>query len=174
MADKYYEQLVSRQPTRREKAGEAFVWAGAVLLSAAGFVLVGHYLKAYAIALLLAVLFVLLALLYGRRTSAEYEYQFVVNELRADRILSKGSRRSLTAMDLTGVSAFGRYRAGTKRRYRPYRFYYCCTGKDADAYFLFRGSGTDSEMLVFEPDETLLGHIREVLPRAALTEERGD
>ncbi len=165
--EQYYEQTVQKIPTTGEKLLAVLVWIGAVAAAGGGFYLM--VIVVPQIGSLLALIFMLmvfmLAVLYTKRLNPEFCYEFTEGKLSVDKIAKKGSRTTLTQIDFSRLTSFGRYTPAKKREHKPYRTYTATTGRTKELWYTVcladRGR---KDMVIFEPDEQLLELIKRSLP----------
>ncbi len=160
----YYEQSVKKLPTTRDYWLAVLVWFGVVAASGLSVWVFGPLLHAYPVAMLAIVMFVMFGLVYKKRLRLEYEYIFVGDEVQVDKI-GKGGRKNLAKMEFSRLIYFGRYSAALKRRHKPYKVFSSYTGLTKELWCGIYMANDKKIMVIFEPDETLLGLIRDGLPR---------
>ena len=166
--EQYYEQIVQKKPTAGEKMMAVFVWIGAVIIAAVGFYLMVIRFPQYGgtlLALIFMIMIIMLAVLYTKRLSPEYCYEYIEGTINIDKVQKKGIRTMLTRIDFTRVTSFGRYTPEKKREYKPYRVFSAYTGRTKELWYTVcladRGR---RDMVIFEPDEQLLELIKRSLP----------
>ncbi|HOP10619.1 MAG TPA: DUF6106 family protein [Oscillospiraceae bacterium] len=166
--EQYYEQTVQRKPTAGERIMAVFVWIGAVIIAAAGFYLMVFKYPQYGgtlLALIFMLMVIMLAVLYTKRLSPEFCYEFIEGNINIDKIQKKGVRATLTRIDFTRITSFGRYTPAKKREYKPYRVFSAYTGSTKELWYTVcladRGR---RDMVIFEPDEQMLELIKRTLP----------
>ena len=163
--ERYYEQMVQKIPKSKDWVILFFVWLGVAAVSALTLAVVGSYLDTYEIALLMVVMFIMFGALYTKNMRMEFEFIFIDNEIRVDKIQSRGNRKSLTVVDVSHMTAFGRYTPQKKRNYTPYKTFTCRTGRTPEVWYAVYMEDGRLNMLIFEPDSTMLELIRATLPR---------
>lgn len=161
--EQYYEQLVQKIPSAKTKFNVVLVWAAAILGTAAVLIASWYYIL-FEIGLFLCALFIMLAMLYQKRSRAEYEYIFVSGSLSADKIIAQNKRVHIAGFDLADVMDFGRYEKSVKSKYKPHYVYNHTTDRGADPWYCYFYVGQKKSLLIFEPDETLLELIKGALP----------
>lgn len=163
--EQYYEQLVQKIPSAKMKFYVVLVWAAAILGCIGVLILSAIYLL-FEIGLFVCLLFVMLAMLFAKRSRAEYEYIFVSGELSADKIIAQGRRVHIAQFEIGDVLDFGRFEKSVRSKYKPAECYDHRTYRGADAWYFYFYVGRKKAMLIFEPDEALLALIRDSLTPA--------
>jgi len=166
--EQYYEQTVQKIPTTGEKILAVLVWIGAILAAGGGFYLMVVKYPQYGgslLALIFMLMVILLAVLYTKRLSPEFCYEFTDGTINIDKILRKSARTTMTRINFARITAFGRYTPAKKREYKPYRTYSAYTGRTKELWFTVcladRGR---KDMVIFEPDEKMMELIKGALP----------
>lgn len=166
--EQYYEQTVQKIPTTKEIVSAVLVWIGALAAAAGGFYLMVIRFPQYGgslLALIFMLMVILLAVLYTKRLNPEFCYEFIDGEINIDKIQKKGTRMTLTRINFSRITAFGRYTPAKKRKYKPYHTYSTYTGRTKDLWFtVCMIDRSRKDMVIFEPDEKLLELIKNALP----------
>jgi len=166
--EQYYEQTVQKIPTTGEKILAVLVWIGAVAVSVGGFYLMVIRFPQYGgglLALIFILMVVMLALLYTKRLNPEFCYEFTGERVNIDKILKKGARMTLTRINFSRITAFGKYTPAKKRAYKPYHTYSAYTGRTKELWFsVCLAERGRKDMVIFEPDEQMLELIKRSLP----------
>jgi len=166
--EQYYEQTVQKIPTLGEKLLAVLVWVGAVSASVGGFYLMMIRFPQYGGGLSLLffmIMVIMLALLYTKRLSPEFYYEYTGDWVSIDKILKKGTRQTLTRINFSRITAFGKYTPAKKRSYKPYHTYSAYTGRAKKLWYsVCLAEQGRKDMVIFEPDEQMLELIKQSLP----------
>lgn len=170
--DNYYEQTVDRLPGKHDGLKEVAAWLLATAAAGLTFYVTIILLREesgittwWPIFLIACVMYYMLAALYAKRLKAEYEYVFTGDEMEVARILSKGSRKSLTKMNFGQLIAFGKYKKEVSQKHKPYNTYSAYATPDATLWYGVYIDNGRKKMVIFEPDEKMLELIKHALPR---------
>lgn len=159
MDDLFTEIIISREPRFRDTLLRSFCIALTIALAAAGLFLHPYFLIGMAV--LLVVMYFLLP-----RLQVEFEYLYVSGELDVDYIFAKKKRKRAASYTLSQMEIFAP--AGSDRL-APYKkkdavklrdFSSGDPEKKAGVYAFVITNNGDREMVLIEPNSTMLKDIR--------------
>lgn len=173
--DSFVEQLVPLRKSALETAIQIGAWVAAVLLIlTCGLAFISNLLGP------LSVLFAVLALLIGYgtwwlscRINLEYEYIFTNGDLDVDKIIARRDRKRVLSVQCRDFERFGAYRPEEHQNADYEKRIIACTPDENTYYAVIRPDGKGATLLVFQPDERVLGGIKKYIPRLVWTNAFG-
>ena len=170
--DTFIEQIVAIRKSTAQMIGQVFLWAFAFLLIVVLFLFVAP----------LGQLFTMIGIFgcfgvgYGAyflssNMNVEYEYSATNEYLDIDRIVARRKRKRVLSVQSKDFESFGLYNAAqhTHRNYDK-RIIAANVGEE-DVYFgTLRVNNMGHVLLLFQPDERVLGQIKKYLPRQVLND----
>ncbi|MBQ8159369.1 MAG: hypothetical protein IJ083_01355 [Clostridia bacterium] len=111
--------------------------------------------------------------LYHDRLRTEYEYTFTNGTLDFAQVFNNKKRKSLGSLNVKTIDAFGKVASGAFHRYismqnvQQSRWF---LNREAELYFFFFQKDGNKRIIVFEPSQEMVDHIRHYLPYGAYQE----
>lgn len=167
--DVFKEQLVKKMATTKEillKAGMILL-TGLIVIAAAVY---SPFLGGFAILAIMAGVGAVYGCIYFYPLlNVEYEYILTNGEMDVDKILGKKKRKRLLTFDVTKAERFGPYDpALVNDEQFDNRIHACIAPNLKSTYFLtFEHHSLGKCLLLFNPNEEMLGYVKEALPRTA-------
>jgi hypothetical protein len=164
LADTYIERIVKRKPDARQRLTRLGLVAGAfVLVVAAGLI----YQPLFPIVFALVVFF---GYKFYVRQSWEFEYAVTNGELDVDRIMGQAARKRVLTVDCRNFEVFLPMVPENAKEYESktiVKTLDVASAANAEGrwFAVFHGKDGQRTMLIFEPDERMLGAINAALPR---------
>ena len=165
--DIFMEYIVKHKPSSKDRALQALIIFGAVILFFAAF-LFSPYLFGLGLLVMAAVVF--FAYVLVSRFNVEYEYILTENYLDIDRIASKRTRKRVVSLDLKEISIF----AAVDDPMHKHEFENSssivqtldCTGAhNTDIYFIDYSGNKGMTRVLFEPPTKFLEAAQRYNPR---------
>ncbi len=172
--DNYYEQIVKKRFTPGRLFSLIMYLGGIVLVIFTCFFLGGIDEKfgfLIPISLILLAFGIWLAYYIIKNSGVEYEYTFVLGEMRIERIKGKSKRRKITAFDIKAIDDIGRYldlETGN-RNVDPSKFPLVLRAEEneifTNTYYVVIHDKIRHQpaLLLFSPNETTLEKLRPFL-----------
>ena len=149
---------------RKAPAGYGILLLAGCLLSAAAWIGSLFYLPL----LLAAVLFTGATIWHWRRGSVEFEYSWVGDELRIERIRARSRRKRMDTLEADGVRLVAPLSSpllsSFESRSMTVSDYTSRTGKDGVYALLYEKAGSSKKVL-WEPGEKMLKTMKMTMPR---------
>ena len=107
------------------------------------------------------------------RLLTEYEYTFTNGALDFAEVYNNKKRKSLGSLNVRNVEAFGKVSSDSFNRYvsmpgvKKMNWF---LNREAELYYFYFTKDTEKKMIILEPSEELVGHIRHFLPMGAYRE----
>ena len=108
--------------------------------------------------------------LYRGRLRTEYEYTFTNGSLDFAQVFNNSKRKSLGSLNVKTVDAFGKVSSSSFQRYvsmqgvKQSRWF---LNRGAELYYFFFQKDGNKRIIVLEPSEEMVGHIKTYLPFGA-------
>lgn len=165
MSDLYTEELIARKTSAVEKALRIVMIAATALALIAGL-----FITPFAFILFL----VLIIVDYVKipQFNLEYEYLYVNGELDIDKIISKTKRKRVGSYAVSNMELLAPLHSGeldAVKRDSSIKIRDCSSGEGEGRYGMVMNSNGKREMIIFEPNETMLRDIRRLSPRIVVT-----
>lgn len=163
MNEVYYEVMVTKKTSPLMTALKIFCIGMTVVCVMAMFIGILW-------ALLLAVVFGVVAYLLKLFNSVEYEYLYIDKELQIDRILSKNSRKRMETLDLNKLEVLAPIRSHELDRYRNrnVKIKDYSSGVEENNVLKYMLVMNDKQ-IIFEPTEEMVKTIKMFAPRKVFT-----
>lgn len=167
----YVEQMIKKGTAQSDLRRRLFLVAGAVLI-----LVIVAILGYNAVILAGPVVFMAVALMLWilwRRVAQEFEYTYTEGYLEIDVVFSRSSRKHLFSLDLRNAEIIAPYGSPELEKVLPgYRFdktIIACHDKPTDGTYGIVCEYMNKQTLVyFEPNETILRHLKNYARRAAV------
>lgn len=161
MSDLYYELLVKKNQTAKDKLIK-FGLIGLVVVLGVGGILINPIFLTVALVLGVITYFILPS------TDLEFEYLFVNGEMDVDKVMSKTKRKkvkSFSIKDAEMVASMKSHRLDYYKNNQKMKILDFSSG-DPEHYRLavITHDGADTCMIIIEPDEKLAGQIKYCAP----------
>ena len=107
------------------------------------------------------------------RLLTEYEYTFTNGALDFAEVYNNKKRKSLGSLNVRNVECFAKVNSDVFQRYvnmpgvKRMNWF---LNRDAELYFFYFTQDQDKKMIILEPSEEMVGHIRFYVPRDAQRE----
>lgn len=161
MSDLYYELLVKKETTAKDRLTKYGLIVLTVLSVLAGLLITPLLLIA-AIALGVACYFII------PKTDLEYEYLFVNGELDIDMVMSKSKRKKAKTVDLTQADLIAPVTSHRMDYYNGNQkmktLDYSSGNPDHKRFAVITRDGTDTCRIIIEPDEKMAQSIKNCAP----------
>lgn len=161
MSDLYYELLVKKETTAKDKLIKYGLYVLVALFVFAGLFIHPLLLLA-AIAAGVACYFIVPG------TDVEYEYLFVNGELDIDKVMSKSKRKKVTSLDLTQADLIAPVTSHRMDYYNGNQKMktvdYSSGNPDHKRFAVITRIGTESCRVIIEPDEKMAQSIKNSAP----------
>ena len=164
MSDLYTEVMVPKKPTAKEQAIKFVLILFTVLFALAGLLFMP-------ILLIGAVVLGVVDYIFIPRLSVEFEYLYVNGELDVDRIFSKSRRKRAASYDLSSMEIMALWNSHRLDSYKHNRglkkvdYSSGMEGQGHKPYGFVISNKSQLELVIFEPNETMLKDIRSKMPR---------
>ena len=176
--DRFLEEVVVKHD---RKFDEIMYWVSLLVMGACGLVaLLQFMMLAYSsnllvdIALMVAMGGLAVYTFFFRdRLRTEYEYTFTNGSIDFAMVYNNKRRKNLGALNVTKVDAFGKVSSGSFRRHtagndvKHLRWF---LNREAELYYFAFSKDGKKSVIVFEPSEEMVGHIKHYLPRGVYQE----
>ena len=164
MSELYTEVMVPKKPSGKDQAIKFALIFFTVLFALAGLVLMP-------ILLIGAVILGIVDYIFLPRLNVEFEYLYVNGELEVDRIFSKSRRKRAASYDLSSMEIMAPWNSHRLDSYKNNRslkkadYSSGIEGEGHKPYGFVISRNSQMELVVFEPNETMLKDIRSKMPR---------
>ena len=161
----FKEQIVRKLPDKNDQIKKAAIIAGTVIVVLVCFVLLG-YTPVGLMGIIIAGLAVYGGYYLLTSTFVEYEYILTNGEMDIDKITAQRSRKRLATVDLSQATDFGE--AGNDLRVAGNETFIKADANDPQVknyYIRLEHSTLGKTVLLFSPNEDMLGFVKECLPR---------
>lgn len=107
------------------------------------------------------------------RLRTEYEYTFTNGSLDFAKVFNNAKRKSLGSLNVRTVEAFGAVNGNSFQRYismpgiQQSRWF---LNRDSDLYYFYFQKDSSKRIIIFEPNEELLGMVKQYVPRSVQQE----
>ena len=158
----YCECVVPRKATLKDSVIKASLITLATLVTLIGFVI--------PLAFLVAAIGWYLIFTFWPRFQVVYEYVFVDGQIDFDRILGGSTRKQCKRIDLDTATIVAPARSHALDGYKhlqkkPLDYTSLDPERENLVYVIVNGEGNTAELIRFEPDETLIAHMKRKAPR---------
>ena len=162
--DTFFEQIIPKRKTPKDLALLFLIWFAAVIIFAASILFLLPIIQIMAIAIGAAGFYG--AWFLGTSLNVEFEYSVTNGYFDIDKIVARRKRKREVSLECKDVEAFGKYNQAehTHRNYQKRIIAGDETSEDA-WYASFRHKEFGMTLIVFEPDERILGAIKKFLPK---------
>lgn len=169
--DTFFEQIVAKRKSFGEIFLQTGIWVFGIFIGL--WVLLFTYLNYHFIFMAVALVVVLMwvgMFFLSRSMNIEYEYSVTNGYFDLDKITAKSKRRRLAALECKNVERFGKYNAAAHQNIQYDKKIIAVSGKASDEqYFItVRLPDQGHTLIVFTPNERVLGAVRQFLPRQVL------
>lgn len=169
--DNYYEQIVKKKFTPVQFATIVLALLGIVLVIALCVYFSGIIPILVPVSILLLGLGIWLGIYLIKNSGIEYEYTFVLGEMRIERIKGQAKRRKITAFDIKGIDDIGKYinRETGKRNVDPKKHDLVLHAEENDVndntYYVIIHDKVRQKpaLLLFTPNEMTIEKLRPYL-----------
>lgn len=158
----FYEQLVKKTLTLTQASIRYFSLGLAIAVSYALLVLIGVFSLVLVFFIGVGVYFIFLY------TSVEYEYQIAGDRLSVDCIYGKKIRKAVAVYELSKCDVIApresTYVSGYDRNKEMKTYDFTSDMSGEDIYIMVTGYGASNAKVYFQPNEKMVGIIRNVVP----------
>lgn len=164
MSDLYTEVLVKKEPTAKDK-----IIKGVLIFFTVAFAVIGIMMNP--LILLGALIFGIVDYIFIPKLSVEFEYLYVNGELDIDRIYSQSRRKRAASYDMAGMEIMAPYHSHQLDSYKNNQnikkadYSSGVEGQGHKLYAFVISKDNTMQMVIFEPNETLIKDIRNRAPR---------
>lgn len=166
MSDLYTEELIARKTSMVEKALRVVMILATALTLVAGIVI-------SPLVLILFLVLVIVDLVKIPQFNLEYEYLYVNGELDIDKIIAKSKRKRVGTYTVSNMELIAplssRELAQARRDPSVKKVRDCSSGAGENRYGMVINTDGKKQIIIFEPNETMLRDIRRLSPRNVVT-----
>ncbi len=163
--DTFFEQIVTIKIEGGKLASLILAWVVALLLCV-GIIVLSMFVPMVMMVIILAIT----GILFGtyklcQKFFIEYEYIVTYNSLDIDTIIARNSRKRLITVDIPSILSFSKYDEN-KIKNKQFNKTYFCANPDDELYMLeYRHRTQGNVLIVFAPNEKIVGAIKRTAPR---------
>lgn len=173
--DLFVEQIVKKEKNIKEKILQILIWLLAVNLIAAAAVLIF-----LGIPFGMLLFFVIVGIGYGAyklscRFEIEYEYSITNGYFDVDKIIAKSKRQRVLSTTCREFEAFGRYdeKEHASKNYKTI-LTACSEGAEDKWYAALHAKDMGYTLVIFTPNEKVLGTLKKYVPRQVAKDAFGN
>lgn len=174
--DVFYEYLLKREKTKKDKIMSAIYIAAAVIISLFSMFFLGLFLNGFEFIFIVGAWYGAVQLM--GKSDIEYEYILTNSVLDIDRITAQKKRKRLISIDFKRIEKCEPKPQGTEMvQAMANGEVMNLTGnsEDNDIYFVDFNKGSGRYRVYFQPNDVLIGYLKNANPRfVKLKEECGD
>ncbi len=175
--DRFLEEVVVKRNRGLDEAMYYLGWVMMIVCAVLGFLSLQMMLMAFdAVTIISTLVFigiVVYLFLTNDRRRTEFEYTFTNGSLDFAMVFNNKKRKALGSLNIAKVDAFGKVSSGSFHRHtsgndvKHLRWF---LNRDSELYYLAFSKEGKKSVIVFEPSEEMIGHIKHYLPYGALQE----
>ena len=176
--DRFLEEVVTK---RNRGFDEALYWLSLLVMVVFGVMAVMNFMVLgmgtnflYHLIMMVATGGIAVYTFFARdKLRTEYEYTFTNGSIDFAMVYNNKRRKNLGALNVVKVDAFGRVNSGSFHRHtsapdvKHLRWF---LNRDAELYYFAFSKEGKKSIIVFEPSEEMVGHIKHYLPRGVYQE----
>lgn len=176
--DRFLEEVVSKRERMME---EILYWASLLLMVITGFfALMSFMFLSSAPNLIMGIIQMVLMggiavylFFFRDKLRTEYEYTFTNGSIDFAMVYNNKRRKNLGALNVAKVDAFGKVSSGSFHRHtsapdvKHLRWF---LNRDSELYYFAFSKEGKKSIIVFEPSEEMVDHIKHYLPRGVYQE----
>lgn len=173
--DVFYEYLVTREKTKKDKMMSAVYITAAVIISLFSMFILGLYLNGFEFIFIAGAWYGAVQLMC--RSDIEYEYVLTNSVLDIDRITAKKKRKRMISIDFKNIEKCEPKPYGTEMiKVMANEEVMNLTGNPADKniYFVDFCKGSGRYRVYFQPDDVLMEHLKNANPRYVKLKEESE
>lgn len=165
--DTFFEQIVIIKVEGKKLAALILSWVFALFLCV-GIIVLSIFVPMVLMVIILAIVGILMGTYkLCQKFFIEYEYIVTNNSLDIDTIIARNNRKRLITVDILNIISFSKFDQN-KIKNTQYNKTYFCANEDDDLYMLEYKHRTQGKVLiVFAPNEKIIGAIKRTAPRVA-------
>lgn len=168
--DIFYEYLIKREKTGKDKILSVLYIAAAVLLTFIFMFILGYFLRGFELLLVVGVWYGAVQLI--RRSDVEYEYILTNSVLDIDRIIAKKRRKRIISIDFKTIEKCEPKQenaAGSIPNAKVLDLTADING--ANVYYVDFSKGSEQYRVYFQPNEKILSGLKNANPRFVSVEQ---
>ena len=176
--DRFLEEVVVKRDRRMD---EVLYWLSMGVMIFTGLIAVMQFMTLQYSQNLVVDLIIMVAMgglaaytfFYRDRLRMEYEYTFTNGSMDFAMVFNNKRRKNLGALNVEKVDAFGKVASGSFHRHtsapdvKHLRWF---LNREAELYYFAFSKDGKKSVIVFEPSEEMVGHIKHYLPRGVYQE----
>lgn len=175
--DRFLEEVVTKHRRGLDEAMYYLSWVMMIVCAVLGFMMLQMVFYAFSVGTVVTtVVFLGIAVylwLTHDKIRTEYEYTFTNGSLDFAMVFNNKKRKSLGSLNIAKVDAFGKVQSGSFRRHttgKEVKHLRWFLNRESELYYLAFSKEGKKSVIVFEPSEEMVGHIKHYLPYGALQE----
>ena len=176
--DRFLEEVVTKHDRRMD---EVLYWMSLLVMGMCGMIALMQFATlAYSTNMLMSILWMaamgglaVYTWFFRDKLRTEYEYTFTNGSLDFAMVFNNKRRKNLGSLNVAKVDAFGKVQSGSFRRHtaspdvKHMRWF---LNRGAELYYFAYSKDGKKFVIVFEPSEEMVGHIKHYLPRGVYQE----
>lgn len=175
--DRFLEEVVTKHRRGLDEAMYYLSWVMMIVCAVLGFMMLQMVFYTFSVGTVVpTVVFLGIAVylwLTHDKIRTEYEYTFTNGSLDFAMVFNNKKRKSLGSLNIAKVDAFGKVQSGSFRRHttgKEVKHLRWFLNRESELYYLAFSKEGKKSVIVFEPSEEMVGHIKHYLPYGALQE----
>ena len=172
--DRFLEEVVTKRNRFMEEVMYYLSWVMMIGCAVLGFMSLQVMMYAFSVSTVVpTVAFIGIAVylwLTHDKLRTEYEYTFTNGSLDFAMVFNNKKRKSLGSLNVAKVDAFGKVQSGSFRRHtqgKEVKHLRWFLNREAELYYLAFSKEGRKSVIVFEPSEEMVSHIKHYLPYGA-------